>query len=113
MYPTLLIGSILIVTSSYAALFPQRVSRPIVRRLAILTGLVSFLGFVTGVITSLIALGSCKPYDATVFALVGIGESLVNIALGLLMLSVAVAVSCLGSLRGRSPAAVLADPHGH
>ncbi len=97
MYPTAVVGVALVVATIHAALYPERNGGLlIVRKLGALTALVSLLGFVTGVVKSLIAVGGCLGCDATTYALIGVGESLVVVALGLLMLAVATAVSVPG-----------------
>ena len=61
----------------------------------------------TGVIKSLIACGDVK--DPIPMALVGVGESLTNIGLGLVMLVAAAIMIAIGTARRGT--VELADPH--
>jgi hypothetical protein len=63
MYPTAIVGVLLVVAAIHRALFPERNTGPLLRRLAALTALVSVLGFVTGVVKTLTSLGKCPMYE--------------------------------------------------
>jgi hypothetical protein len=68
---------------------------------------------VTGVVRSLTSAGDTRTFDLGP-AVVGVGESLVNIGLGLAFLIVAAIATTIGTLRaGKSDGAELVDPHRH
>jgi hypothetical protein len=94
MYPTLVSGLVLLGTAFAFAIAPDARRRAVVRALATLTTLVSTLGFVSGVIKSCIACGSEPSYVVR-----GIGESLVNIGLGLVLLVIAGIGVAIGTAR--------------
>ena len=82
MYPTTIIGLVLVAT---ALRHPtQRIA--LVCTLSLLTALSGLLGFVTGVIKSFTSVAAVDARDAPVAALVGVGESLCNIGLALVLL---------------------------
>ena len=80
----------------------------LVRELSWLVALTSGFGFVAGVVLTFTHVGGCDPRDLPAIALAGIGESLTNPALGLLVLAIARVIKALGATRSD---AELADPH--
>src|SRR5579863_4257508 len=112
MYPTTIVGIVLVACAVQYARDPRAARMRVVRYVSLLTMLVASLGFVSGVVRSLTSLPLDEPWDAGVFAAIGIGESLVNVALGLFMLVVAWGASSLGAFRAAATSVALADPHG-
>lgn len=113
MYPTTFVGVLLVACAVQYARDPRVGRTQIVRYLSLLTMLVASLGFVSGVVKSLTNLPTGSEYVAGQFAAIGVGESLVNIGLGLFMLVVAWAAMAVGAQRASSGTSTLADPHGH
>jgi hypothetical protein len=114
MYPTTLVGVILVIGAIQYARDPDRRRRAIVRSLGVLTLLTSCLGFTAGVIRSFLACGSVEPGEVGNVAVVGVGESLTNLGLGLVFLVLAWMLASIGAFRtGGVPAtpADLTDPH--
>ena len=111
MYPTTLVGIWLVACAVQYARDPRAARMQVVRYLSVVTMLVASLGFVTGVIKSLTALPADTPWESGVFAAIGVGESLTNIALGLIMLIVAWGACSLGAHRACTTSATLTDPH--
>ena len=109
MYPTALAGLALLYAALQHLRAPDRRRRAIVSELSWLVGLTSCLGFVTGVIMTFTHVGGCDPRDITAIALAGIGESMVNIGLGLVVLAIArILLVCSNR---PATAADLTDPH--
>lgn len=94
MYPTLIVGLILLGNALGFAISPDVRRRALVRTLASLTMLVATLGFVTGLIKTCIAADGA--FDVVVR---GFGESLNNIGFGLCMLVVAGIATAVGVAR--------------
>ena len=108
MYPTAIVGLVLVTAAVQFARAPERGGLPLVKRLGVLTLLVSTLGFVSGVVRSFTSVGDAHE---AVYALVGFGESLVNVGFGLFLLVIATSATCIGMFRARASSAELADPH--
>ena len=115
MYPTTIAGLVLLFAAVRYARQPDLIRREVVRRLAMLTFLVSCLGFVTGVIKSFVAAGAdnMSP-DLGRMVVGGVGESLNNVGLGLVLLIVASIATSIGAARAkaspRTLGAELTDP---
>jgi hypothetical protein len=110
-YPTTIIGLVLVAFAIQYARDPRTARMQVVRYLSVVTMLVAALGFVSGVIKALTSLPIDSPCEAWVFAAIGIGEALSNIAIGLFMLVVAWGASSLGAHRATTPGVTLTDPH--
>lgn len=111
MYPTTIAGFMLVCAAIHYARGPSRHALAVVRSLAVVTALTSCLGFVSGVIKCFTSV-SGHVLDAIV--VVGVGESLCNIGLGLAFLVVAAIGVTVGAMRAgpsRGSGAELADPH--
>ncbi len=102
MYPTLLFGAFAIVAALFYAARPERRFVPIVVASALLTLTSGALGFVTGCIAT--AQYVERLADQTQIV-VGVGESLSNVALALVLVAFALLAVSLGALRvARTPA---------
>jgi hypothetical protein len=108
MYPTTFIGLVLLVAAVSYARHPASRRALVVRNLNILTMLSATLGFVTGVIKCFISV----PTDEMHLAVVGVGESLNNIGLGLVILVLARIAMTFGAARDATPPSELVDPRG-
>lgn len=86
MYPTTIIGVVLVLSAFRFGARPDTRGRELVRALAMLTLLSSCLGFVCGVIRTCTAASDVVPPAVLVR---GVGESLNNIGLGLVLLALA------------------------
>jgi hypothetical protein len=102
MYPTTIIGLVLIGTGLRQALRPEARRLAVIRGLSLLVMLSGSLGFVTGVIKTFTNLGGLDLREAPVVALIGVGESLTNIGLALVILIVAWIATTAGAARGGS-----------
>jgi len=108
MYPTTLFGIVLVLAAARFAIGPDARRMAVVRGLAFLTFLSGCLGFVTGTIRTFTSLGGLDTKDAPAVALIGVGESLTNVGLSLVVLVLAWIAVTIG--RSRSATAELADP---
>lgn len=108
MYPTAIIGGVLVITAGRYALHPDRRRMPLLVCMQVLTLLSATLGFVTGVIKSTTAAGELA--NPTGPVIVGFGESLVNIGWGLVLMTVATIAIAIGLARTRGTPATLVDP---
>lgn len=115
MYPTTLAGVVLVIAAALYAARPDIRRLHVVKCMSVVTMLVSCLGFVTGVIKSFTSVGDSAAPDLGTIAVVGVGESLTNIGLGLVMLVMAWIAVSIGASRTRvlasAAGAELRDPH--
>lgn len=114
MYPTLVVGIVLMIAAVRFAGNPARGRLATIVGLGTLTFLSSCLGFVTGVIRTLLCAGDLDPEKPGHVVIVGVGESLHNIGLGLMLLVLATIAVVLGlSRRGQRAegGASAVDPH--
>jgi hypothetical protein len=107
MYPTLIIGVVLVAAAIRFARNPEGGRGELVRHLSRLTFLVGSLGTVTGTIKSFMSMEDTTPIN---YALVGLGESLNCMAFGMCMMIIAGIITAVGKakLKGKAD---LADPH--
>ena len=111
MYPTLFVGVVLMIAAARFAMNPRGRLHTIIA-LGVLTSFVSALGFVTGVIKTMLSAGEIDPNAPGHVVIVGVGESLNNIGLGLCQLVIATLLVVIGlSRRARSGEAAAVDPH--
>jgi hypothetical protein len=98
MYPTAVFGVCLVAVSLVYAVRPERRFVPLLVSSGLLTLFAGGLGFVTGVIKSFGAIDG-EPPDRRWIALLGVGESLHNIGLALVLVVFACLAAALGGLR--------------
>jgi hypothetical protein len=98
MYPTSIFGLMLVAASIRYAMSPERRFVPIQVSLAIVTMASGGLGFVTGMIKSVLAIEGAGPDRRWIWVL-GVGESLNNLALALALVTVGALVASVGALR--------------
>jgi hypothetical protein len=96
MWVTLLFGILSIGTAARYAIRPERRFVPLVVSLGSMTFLSGSLGFVTGVIKSLNAL-DLVPADKRWIWMLGVGESLTNVALALALVALATLAMIVGT----------------
>jgi hypothetical protein len=106
MYPTTFFGLVLLVAAMQYMRNPARRRLLVLRHLEVLVSLAAILGFVTGVIRAFINVPDNKPH----YAVIGAGESLINVGLGLVILILARIIITAGAARGTDSAAELLDP---
>lgn len=98
MYPTLVFGLLMIAASVAYAFKPERRLVPLQISLGIMTLVAGSLGFVTGLIKSLGAIHQV-PADQRFIWLIGLGESLNNVALALTLVMLGALAISVGALR--------------
>jgi hypothetical protein len=104
MYPTAIFGLLLIASAIKYAMNPERRYVPLQIAFGIMTLAAGGLGFVTGVIKSFQAMGGVAEDKRWIWML-GVGESLNNIALALLVVTIASVIAGVGAARiARNPA---------
>jgi hypothetical protein len=99
MYPILVLGLLLIVAAARYAAQPQTRFVPVLRSLGIVTGVFGVLGTTLGMIHCLSAMHEV-PNDLVIkITLLGLGESLNNLALSLFLILFASILTAVGALR--------------
>jgi hypothetical protein len=98
MYPTGIFGVLLIASAVKYAMSPERRFVPLQFALGIMTLAAGSLGFVTGLIKSFEAMGGVTEDKRWIWML-GAGESLHNLALAFLTLTVAAIIGSVGAAR--------------
>jgi hypothetical protein len=103
MYPTTIIGLLLLFAAGRYALSPQPGRILVVVCLGVMTLLSGSLGFITGVIRTLSMATSGKlPEPVGTIAAAGLGESLNNVGLALVLLILASIATTIGAVRASS-----------
>lgn len=98
MYPTLLFGLLLVGVALGHARNPQPKRVPLMLSLGVLTLLTGALGFVTGLIATARYVADAPPTDRWLLV-VGLGESLHNLSLALVLSTIAAALASVGAFR--------------
>lgn len=98
MYPTLVFGVLMLLASIRYAIKPESRFIPLQVSLGILTLLAGSLGFVTGLIATFSAMGDVDPDKRWIWML-GVGESLHNLGLALVLAVLSVIAASVGSYR--------------
>lgn len=98
MYPTLVIGVLMIGAAVWYAIRPEKRYFPLLVSFGLMTFISGCLGFVTGVINSFIHIGQVGP-DQRYVALIGVAESLYNMVFALVLIMLAVIASAVGAWR--------------
>ncbi len=101
MFPVLIFGLVLLGTSIRYAVRPERKAVPLLYGLGILTLASGCLGFVTALITVAHAIARVPEFTARIglISVVGLGESLNNIAFSLIFVTLAALAACLGAFQ--------------
>lgn len=98
MFPTLFFGLILLGVAARYASRPERRYVPLLLGAGVVTLSSGALGFVTGVITTFRYIGGVGP-DRRYLALIGVGESLENVAFALIFIVLASLAASVGAFR--------------
>jgi len=98
MYPTTIFGLMLIAASVRYAMSPEKRLVPLQVSLGMVTLASGGLGFVTGLIKSSMAIGGVGPDKRWIWVL-GMGESLTNVALALALIVIGALAASVGALR--------------
>jgi hypothetical protein len=101
MIPTAIFGVLLVAAAVKYALSPEKRWVPLMLSLGLMTLFAGSLGFVTGMIKSCSAIGTAPP-DERYVTVIGLGESLHNIALALVLCLLAAMATAVGALRNKS-----------
>lgn len=98
MYPTLLFGLLMIGVAFWYAARPARRLVPLLVSCGLMTFVSGCLGFFTGVIKSLTAIGQVPP-DTRYISLIGIAESLTNMVFAFALIMLAMLAVSVGAWR--------------
>ena len=99
MFPTLICGLLTVAISVRYAVKPEKRLVPLLVTTNLMTVIAGMLGFVTGVITTAMYVGGIAKVDVPQIATIGVGESLHNIALALVLMMLAAIASTVGAFR--------------
>jgi hypothetical protein len=99
MYPTTIVGIVLVATALRYAIAPDAARSLLVRRLSFLTFLTGCLGFTVGVIKSFRAATETPASELGNVVVTGVGESLHNVALALVLLAITGIAMAIGTAR--------------
>jgi hypothetical protein len=98
MWPTLALGMVTILAALRYAFTPAKRLLPLLVALQVTTLLFGALGFVTGVLKSCLAI-SGVPADQRFIVVLGVGESLHNLALAFALMAIAALTATVGAFR--------------
>jgi hypothetical protein len=98
MYPTLVFGLLMIGVAFWYAVRPERRLVPLLVSCGLMTFVSGCLGFCTGVVKSLTAMGQAPP-EKHFYSLIGVGESLANIVFAFVLIMLALLAISAGALR--------------
>jgi hypothetical protein len=104
MYPTLVLGIMLLGAAVKYAVTPERRYVPLLIALNVATLVSGGLGFVTGVIVTANAISSAGMTAPTNISFIGVGEALNNVAFALLLVMVATLAATVGAWKLARPA---------
>jgi len=99
MFPTLIFGLLLLGASVRYAVKPEARWVPLQLALGVLTLTSGMLGFVTGVITTTRHLEQLPTERIGLIGAIGVGESLNNASLALLLMMIAALLTSVGAVR--------------
>ena len=99
MFPILIFGVVLLAAAIRYAVRPEKRLVPLLFGLGILTIASGGLGFVTGLMTTANAIGTIPEFTsrAGLITIIGVGESLNNVAFSLVFVTLASLTACLGA----------------
>lgn len=98
MFPTLVFGLLMLWVAGRYALRPERRLVPLLLGLGTVTLASGALGFVTGLMATFRYIGGVPPGERYI-ALIGVGESLVNVAFALAFVVLAAVAASVGAWR--------------
>ena len=98
MYPTLIFGLLMIGVAFWYAVRPERRFVPLLVSCGLMTFVSGCLGFFTGVVKSLTALGQV-PADSRYISLIGVAESLTNMVFAFVLIMLAMLAISVGAWR--------------
>lgn len=98
MFPTLAFGLLLLLVAARYAMRPERRFVPLLLGLGTVTLASGALGFVTGLMATFRYIGGV-PASERYIALIGVGESLVNVAFALVFVVLAATAASVGAWR--------------
>lgn len=98
MFPTLVFGLAMLLVAARYAQRPERRFVPLLLGLGTVTLASGALGFVTGLMTTFRYIGGVPPSERYV-AIIGIGESLTNVAFALVFVVLAALAASVGAWR--------------
>ncbi len=110
MYPTTLVGFVLVFMAIQYARDPDRRRLGLVKSLSLLTMLTASLGFISGVIRTFTTAGDVSTADLGNVVVVGVGESLTNVGLGVGFLVITWILASIGAARA-TPGPTREDLH--
>jgi hypothetical protein len=110
MYPTTLFGLVLVVMAIQYARDPDRRRLALVKNLSLLTMLSAALGFISGLIRTFTAAGELSSSELGNVVVIGVGESLTNVGLGVGFLVMTWILASVGAARS-TPTATREDLH--
>jgi len=106
MYPTTFIGLVLLAAAVQYMRQPSARRWLVLRHLNVLVGMSAMLGFIAGCIKTFTHVDGDKAF----VAIIGVGESLTNVGLGLGILILARIITAFGAARDAESASELVDP---
>ena len=101
MFPVLAFGLVLLAAAIKYAVKPNPKLVPLLYGLGILTFSAGALGFVTGLMATANAIGTIPEFTsrAGLITIIGVGESLNNLAFALIFIVLAAVAGCLGAMQ--------------
>jgi hypothetical protein len=103
MWPTLFFGAIALALAVRHAVAPKKELLPLIIGIGSATIFSGWLGMTVGVMTTIRYVRGAPPPDQSVITMIGVGESLQNVALALVLAILIALATGLGSWRARAP----------